>query len=886
MNLILTHEQADFDAVGALLAARLLDPETRAVLPRRLNRNVRAFLTLYGDRLPLTTFDELPREKIERVTLVDTQSLPSLKGLERGAQVHVVDHHPPTPTLDPAWSKHLEQVGATTSLLVESLEENAAQLDPIEATLLLTGIYEDTGSLSYAGTTARDVRAAAWLLEQGASLTLAADSLNQPLTSAQREVYDRLLEAAESISVHGVSIVIACAEAPGLEDEVSILAHKLRDVFDPAGLFVLVGLDGHVQLVARSSSDSVDVARVAEHFGGGGHTRAAAALIREKSLDQARSALLTLLPEVVRPAQMVGDLMSNAPQLLNPAVAIGEAADRMRRFGHEGYPVVEDGRVIGLLTRRAVDRAVAHGLADRPVRTVMDPGEWVVFPDDSIEQLQRTMVEHDWGQVPVIDRVDGRVIGIVTRTDLLRSLAGVGAGRPSPALGAELDGALPPARLALLRLVASAGEARRAAVYIVGGFVRDLLLHQPGVDFDLVVEGDAVALAQDLSQAFGGKVGSHRRFGTAKWRLDFDHPRLRAALAAQGAGPGEALPTTVDFVSARAEFYTHPTALPSVQPGSIKLDLHRRDFSINTLAIRLDGAHYGQLLDPWGGGRDLRLRQIRALHSISFIDDPTRMLRAVRLEHRLGFEIEPRTLELLEQALPLLHRVSGERLRNELELILGEPNMPAMMTRLGELGLLKAIHPALTWDAWLESRFEVARPFEAPGAWRLALAPAAAVLYVILWAIRLDPAQAAGLGDRLRLPQTTISAMQSAAELWRDRAAWAREDRPSRMVRLLEPHPEAALAAAWIALADDSAARQRLDDYLGRLRFVHPGVDGNALRALGVPQGPVVGRLLAELRQAWLDGEIKSEAEEGRHLARLLEAGGGERLRPGESDGR
>jgi tRNA nucleotidyltransferase (CCA-adding enzyme) len=875
MNLILTHDQADFDAVGALLAARLLDSEARAVLPRRLNRNVRAFLTLYGDRLPLTSFEELPREKIEGVTLVDTQSLPSLKGLERGVPVHVVDHHPPLTVLDPAWSSHLEEVGATTTLLVESLEEGAAQLDPVEATLLLTGIYEDTGSLSYAGTTARDVRAVAWLLEQGASLTLAADSLNHPLTPGQRQLYDRLLEAAESISVHGVSIVVACADAPGLEDEVSILAHKLRDLFDPAGLFVLVGLDGHVQLVARSSSDSVDVARITAHFGGGGHNRAAAALIRDQSLDQARAALLALLPEIIRPAQTVGDLMSNAPQLLDPAVTIGDAADRMRRFGHEGYPVVEGGKVVGLLTRRAVDRAVAHRLADRPVRTVMDPGELVVYPDDSVDQLQRAMVEHDWGQVPVIDRLDGRVIGIVTRTDLLRSLAGAGAGRPSPALASELERALPPARRDLLRLVAHAAETRRAALYVVGGFVRDLLLRQPSVDFDLVVEGDAVALALDLSRSFGGKVGSHRRFGTAKWRLDAGDARLQAVLAAQGADTVDSLPLSLDFVSARAEFYAHPTALPSVQPGSIKLDLHRRDFSINTLAIRLDGAHYGQLLDPWGGGRDLRLRQIRALHSISFIDDPTRMLRAVRLEHRLGFEIEPRTLQLLEQALPLIHRVSGERLRNELELILAESNMPAMMRRLEELGLLRAIHPALTWDAWLESRFESARRFEPPATWRMLPAPPAEVLFVGLWAIRLGPVQAASLGDRLRLPQTTITAMRSGAEAWRDRAAWAQEDRPSRRVRLLEPHPEAALAAAWIALADDSAARHALDDYLGRLRFVHPGIDGDALRALGLAPGPRYRLLLTELREAWLDGEVTNEVEERQRLNHLLESSPG-----------
>jgi tRNA nucleotidyltransferase (CCA-adding enzyme) len=883
MKVILTHEQADFDAVGALLAARLLDPEARAVLPRRLNRNVRAFLTLYGDRLPLTTFEDLPREKIDQVTLVDTQSLPSLKGLARDASVHVVDHHPPAPALDPGWSNHIEEVGATTTLLTEGLEEGGAQLDPVEATLMLTGVYEDTGSLSYAGTTARDVRAVAWLLEQGASLTLAADGLHHPLTAGQRELYDRLLEAAEPVLVHGISIVVACAEARGLGDEVSVLAHKLRDLFDPAGLFVVVGLDGHVQLVARSSSDSVDVSRAAEAFGGGGHNRAAAALIRGKTVDEVRSSLLALLPEIVRPAQTVGDIMSNAPQLLDPAVPIREAADRMRRFGHEGYPVVEAGKVVGLLTRRAVDRAVSHGLADRPVRTVMDPGDLVAYPEDSIEQLQRTMVEHDWGQVPVVDRADGTVIGIVTRTDLLRSLAGVGGGRAEPALAEALERALPAARRALLRLVARAAEERRVALYVVGGFVRDLLLHQPSADFDLVVEGDAVTLAHHLAGELGGKVGSHRRFGTAKWRIDRDEPRLAAALAGQGAATLDDLPPTLDFVSARAEFYAHPTALPSVQPGSIKLDLHRRDFSVNTLAIRLDGAHYGQLLDPWGGGRDLALRQIRALHSISFIDDPTRMLRAVRLEHRLGFTIEPRTLELLEQALPLLHRVSGERLRSELELILDEPSRSAMMARLQGLGLLQAIHPALTWEAWLETRFAAAYDFTPPSSWRMEAWPAANVLCYILWAVRLDPKQAFGLGDHLRLPQATRVAMRSAAEIWRGRENWAEAARPSQTVRLLEMHPEGALAACWLALDGSDAARQVLGDYLGRLRFVEPRVDGHALRALGLPPGPEFGRILAELRNAWLDGEISSEAEERRRLASLMEAGVGRATGPGGS---
>jgi len=869
MHLILTHEQADFDAVGALLGARLLDPEARAVVPRRVNRNLRAYLTLYGDRLPLSAYDELPRQRVDRVTIVDTQALPSVRGLTAATRVHVVDHHPPSPSLDPAWTTHIDSVGATTTLLAEGLEEAGALLDPVEATLMLVGIYEDTGSLTYAGTTARDVRAAAWLLEQGASLRLAGDFLHHPLTDDQRRLYDRLVEAAETISIHGVPVVVAAAQADGLSDEVSALAHKLRDLFDPAGLFVLVGLGDHVQLVARSSSDSVNAGRICERFGGGGHGRAAAALVRGRGLSDVRQELLALLPDVVQPGRTVGDIMSSAPQLLDPTTPIAEAADRMRRFGHEGYPVVEDGRVVGLITRRAVDRAVGHGLGAQPVRSVMDPGDLVVHPDDSVEVLQRAMIERDWGQVAVVDRRSRQVIGIVTRTDLLRSLAGVGEARPALELAAEIERALPPARYALLRIVARAAEMQRVALYVVGGFVRDLLLHQPGADFDLVVEGDAVALARELAASFGGRVSSHRRFGTAKWRLDPRDERLSSALAAAGAGADPALPPTVDFVSARAEFYTHPTALPAVQPGSIKLDLHRRDFSINTLALRLDGAHFGQLLDPWGGGRDLRARQIRVLHSISFIDDPTRMLRAVRLAHRLDFEIEPRTLELLGQALPLLHRVSGERLRAELDLILAEARRSEMMARLAALGLLAAIHPRLGWDEWLAARFAAASAFEPPASWRLGRTPSASELSYLLWTIRLGRATAQEVGARLRLPRAVIGAMGSAAALWSERAPWSGASASDRR-RALDEHSELSLAALWLALADEHRVQAVLDAYLARERFVEPHTDGHALRARGIPPGPQYARLLGALRDAWLDGAVASDAEERDLLERLL----------------
>ena len=869
VHLILTHDQADFDAVASLLAASLLEPQAVAVLPPRVNRNVRGYLTLYGERFHLLEQTDLASKRVGQVTLVDTQSLLTVKGVSRKTQVEVVDHHPAGSGLDSSWKCHLEQVGATTTLLVEALLEAEPALDMPAATLLLLGIYEDTGSLSYPGTTPRDVRACAWLLEQGASLRVADEFLNQPLSPGQRRLYERLLEEAETLHYHGLPVLIACGSAEGMPDEVSALAHKLGDVFDVSGLFMLVRLNGNIQLVARSTSASIDVAKIAERFGGGGHSRAAAALIRDGDLAASRQQLIQALEQLVEPVRTVAEIMSRDPQILNLGRSIAEAAELMRQFGHEGYPVTDGGRVVGLLTRRAVDRAMSHRMGVHPVSQVMEAGSVTVSPGDSLHRLQRLMIEHNWGQVPVVDPTGGQVIGIVTRTDLLKALGQ--DGEPSQAsLAPRLEASLPPARLGLLKLVSAEAEALGAALYLVGGFVRDLLLDLPSVDFDLVVEGDAIALAGRLAERFGGKLSSHQRFGTAKWRLDRDHAGLRAALGTAHEPVG-GLPLSLDLVSARTEFYTHPTALPSIARGSIKLDLHRRDFSINTLALRLDGRHYGELLDPWGGGRDLRERQIRVLHSLSFVDDPTRMLRAVRLENRLGFVIEERTLELLHRALPTLEDVSGERIRGELSQIFREDHLLDIMARLQELGLLPAIHPALSWSEPLGRQFLAARSFSPPPSWRLEGPHSQESLLYAVWLAGLGTQARADLCDRLHFPQALRQVVVQTGQFPCELEARAETLEPSEAVDCLEGVVQGALVASWLTLADRAPARRLLEQYLESWRWVTPHSDGRQLQRLGVPSGPAYRRILRGLRAAWLDGEVRSPDEEDTLLEQLVE---------------
>jgi len=867
MHLIMTHEQADFDAIASLLAARTLEPNALAVLPRRLNRNVRAFLTLYGAALPLVEFHDLHRTRVHCITLVDTQTTPSVKGQSDDTRFVVVDHHPPNENLPASWVTHIEEVGATATLYTEAVMEAGLELSPIMATLLLLGIYEDTGSLSYKNTTPRDVRASAWLLEHGASLSIASDFLNHPLSAEQRELYNYLLEAAVTYDIQGLSVVVACGKAMGMMDEISTIAHKLRDIFDPDGLFVMVALNDHIQMVARSTTDMIDVGKVAEEFGGGGHTRAAAALIRDRKMDDLCTDLHAVLDRMVVPVLTVGQIMSRGPQLLEGDETIASASALMQRFGHEGYPVVQDGHIVGLLTRRAVDRAMTHKLGKRPVSSIMEAGGLRVKPEDSIQTLQRLMIEHGWGQIPVEDPESGHIIGIVTRTDLIKTMGEDVSRQPQRDMVEQLERALPPARLDLLRVISREAEARADALYIVGGFVRDLLLETPSLDFDLVVEGDAIGLAKTLGELYGGRVSSHRRFGTAKWQIDPDSTALQEAMDGQSM---DVLPSNLDFVSARTEFYTHPTALPSVQRGSIKLDLHRRDFTLNTLALRLDGRYFGQLLDHWGGVRDLEEKNIRVLHSLSFVDDPTRMLRAVRLEQRLGFEIEPRTLELLQQALPLMDRVSGQRIRHELEQIFDEPNADGIMQRLASLDLLQSIHPGLVWDGWTAHCFRAIRNFEVDPAWHLEQ-PSRDVLRYAALTYRMDAIVAADVCKRLRFPgwmQRNIVAVNRVGhQLMSDQEEFT----PSRVVRILETCREEALAALWMCLEDKPAIQQWVHNYLTSWRNVAPTVDGHDLQRLGLSPGPAYRNILWSLRAAWLDGIVQNEEQEAAYMQHLVD---------------
>ncbi len=890
LTVILTHEHTDFDALASMLAAAKLYPEAYPVLPRQLNRNVREFLTLYRNELPFVAAHELPARRIDHAIVVDTQAYAPIRRMSNQTTIHIIDHHEAQrPSLPAGWTSEGDRVGATTTLLVEKLQARGVTLSSIEASCLLLGIYEDTGALTYSATTERDALAVGYLLHpaRGARLDILGRFLHHPLSPQQQVLLQQLITHSEPYEFGGQPMIIATAHLRDYDDEISTLAHRVRDLYEPAAVFLLVDLGDRIQIVARSTTDTTDVGQITSQLGGGGHDRAAAALVRGQSLFEVKSRLIELLQQSVRPTVTVAEIMSWGVQSLDPDLAVGDAAARMERFGFEGYPVADLGKVVGMLTRREVDRALRHGMHQAPVAQIMSRGSYSVTPEDGLDVLQRRMMETGWGQMPVVDRESGQMVGIVTRTDLIK-LWGGEPRRVSQAdeINARMQALLPQPLITLLLKSGEAASQLNYPLYAVGGFVRDLLLDRPNFDIDLVVEGDAIALARLLAQTYGGHVRSHRRFGTAKWVVRpegsmagatsipgqhraeeheaDDEPVEEELIEYRGAAEGldvvvRDLPvSSLDFVTARTEFYEHPTALPTVERSSIKLDLHRRDFTINTLAIHLNPERRGELLDFYNGKEDLENGVIRVLHSLSFVEDPTRILRAVRFEQRFQFQIEPRTEQLIVDALDLIGRISPARLRHELELILEEREPEHALARLQQMRVLEHIDRHLTYDRWIADRFvdlrnalhESPLPEEMPR------------LYLALWLYRLDRAADLSVTDRLRLRADTQRVLADVRAMQRQLTELGRPAlRPSEIDAILQPSSPAARRVVRVA-CESWLVQQRIDFYERNLMHVKISLDGHHLRALGIPPGPVYRQILTTVRAARLDGTIQTAEDE------------------------
>lgn len=861
MEIITSHANTDFDALAAMVAAKKIYPDAGIVMTGAANRNVREFLALHDDIIETFDFRHISEKTVSRLIVVDTKigrRLGELKELayKPGVEVFTFDHHPSTPEDIPITRDFSEKVGATTTILVKIIRDKGMRITPSEATLFALGIHEDTGSLTFKTTTYDDAEALAYLMAKGANIDMIHRFLNPALTPDQHELLDRLLHAAEVIDVYGTPVMITKADVSEYIEGGSVVVHKLADIENVDVIFALLSQEDRVYVIARSRTDAVDVGKILEEMGGGGHAQAASAHIKDGDIGKVEEKLVKEIYGHVKQPPVAREIMSSPVRTVDAEMTIREANKLMVKYGYSGLPVVEDGKLVGLIGRREIDKAAHHGLSHAPVKGFMMRRIEPVTPETPLPEIQKFLSDENIGRVPVVK--NGNVVGIISRTDVLKALGGVDYLNKSRAIqvaapqysrgeiAQKIKTLLPGGVQLLLREIGDLADRSGYSIYLVGGIVRDLLLNFRNLDVDIVVEGDAVDFAKLVVEKLGGRIRPHHKFGTAVVIFP-DGFRL-------------------DFASARAEFYERPAALPQVEPTSVRQDLARRDFTINAMAVSLNSKDYGRLLDFFNGQRDLRYRRIKVLHNLSFVEDPTRIFRGARFEQRLGFKFDPDTETFLRKAIDmdLVGHLSDVRIRDELMLILSEGKPFKILKRLDELGALKIVHVKIKVDNKLkllftrmdEATVELDHYFAVPVQEKL--------IYLAAMLGDLKRKATYAWCDRMKLKKSEkaklVEMILETPEVLRKIEETARM-KNSEIYNLLHPLTAESLIFMY-AMSSNLRAQKRIHVYLSSLRGVKLSVDGRTLRKMGFPPSPVYNTVLKDLLAAKLDGKVGTpEAE-------------------------
>ncbi|SOC40654.1 CBS domain-containing protein [Salinicoccus kekensis] len=673
MQIIMSHVNTDFDALASLIAAKKLHPEAKVVIPNEQTAPVRQFLTIYRDTFDMTDDHLVKWEEVTGLILVDTASLSRLGNYTKKLDaekldITVYDHHPPGSKVVKAARRVIEPVGATVTLLIEEIIRRKIPISSFEATLFGLGLYTDTGSFTFPNTTDRDFQAASFLMKNEMNLEIIQRFADYKLTPGQQDLLNQLFRNAKTYYRDGLKFLVCAYQIDVYLRELATIADKLLDISGADMVLTVVKMEKHVHIVGRCNSNRVNLLPLLEKFDGGGHPQAGSATVKREELEEVLQQVNSHLDLILKPAITAEDIMASPVKMLPPDTKIREAGHLMYRYGHSGYPVVEDDRLIGIITRRDLDKANHHGLGHAPIKAYMSRNPRTIKPETTIEEMQRLIIDNNIGRLPVME--DGQPIGIVTRTDIIEVMHNQELSedlrRPDiKNLKEEMEKQLPESTNSLLTDISRTAERADMRVYLIGGIVRDLFLERPNDDIDIVVEGNGIDFAEHLRTDYGGSVKMHETFGTASWI----HP----------SG------LYIDVTSARLEYYERPASLPDVELSTLSEDLYRRDFTINSMALCLNPEVFGDLVDPFNGQADLRSKTIKVLHNLSFIDDPTRILRAVRFETRFDFLMDKQTESLALNSMARMRDLSAHRIVEEMKRLFKDEDPPGTIKRLFKL---------------------------------------------------------------------------------------------------------------------------------------------------------------------------------------------------------
>jgi len=861
MLVITSHLNLDFDGFASAHLLSLYYSDSVLVFPGSKEKKLRTFLSDTRLDLPpdcsLTEFDQMT--DITGLIVADTSSkrrIGKLSGvLEKLGRdsVTVFDHHAsPSDSID-AGRVFQQETGATTSIVVHFLKDMNIQIPSDYATLGVMGIYEDTDFLSFPATTYMDADAVSWLLKQGADLNAVTVALKHPLSERQIELFNQLVPVIERYKIKDRTIAVAQFISDRFEPDISSVTHRLMELEDLRLFFCILQMENKTYLIGRNLYDDIDLKKLFSGFEGGGHKNIFTAIFKNRTVLEVRLELdkaLESLPSFLR----ARDIAMPPVAVVEWNESISSVIRRMNQLRVNSLPVRdEQGQLTGVVTRQDLDYAILHEYEELAVSNITRFDVFSVDPDVDMERVRDMFMEKNVKMAFLME--EGEVTGIITRTAAFRNAVHFNETRMKRiSYGERLRRLLPENLMSTINAAGNIADERGVQLYIVGGFVRDLLLRRPNLDLDFVVDRNGIEFAEQLADKLNARCVAHEKFNTA------------VVITPEGM--------RLDIATSRFEVYSKPGALPDITSATIFHDLYRRDFTINAMAIRLNKDGFGELVDYFGGRRDLKEGIIRVLHSLSFIDDPTRMIRAIRFKHRFKFRIGKATLSLMKSAasLGVVEKVSGHRFLKEIQALFSTRNASIILEDLEKIGGLRFFHREIKLDPFARN---LATNVDSVVAWHRLLFRENIqewLLYLFSLMIhatteqKLEVSKKLALGNSLTRQVLRFRGCLRGLEIFFHRKGKRKRSRVVEVLGGLEP--EILLFA--LAYFEEESIKRTISNFITSLKDFPFYVNGTDLVDRGISPGPEIRELLEETYRRVIDRDITDESGQLEVLETLL----------------
>ncbi|MGM0440906.1 MAG: DHH family phosphoesterase [Elusimicrobiota bacterium] len=824
MKLIVTHKGADFDGLASLVAAGVLNPDFTLYLPGSPEKKVREYMEKEELPAKLSRYRDIRYKNLEELIVVDTgylKRLGKVKDLIReDTRVYIYDHHPKTEMDIEAHRTVHKSWGATVTIFLEEMMKKNIEITPRQATLFMLGVYEDTGCLTYPLTSAHDLEAVSYLLKQGASLNKVSEYAIHHMDEEQVHLLSELLNNKVFISLEPEKILFTWTRLDNYVEELSVVVGKIMDILNPAALFAILEIREQIICIARSSSDDIDVGKVVSRLGGGGHMSAASVKFnsRDKSIVELKSDIREILLNRKK------DIINEGYTRIIPSNhSVKRAYQTLNHLNLRYAPVGDkEGNIYGLVLREELAKALKHDMGDHLVDEFITEKVSVAG--------EKKLVDENFP--PSYDTREYKINPVFKD------------------ISEKLDNQLSEDIKRLIKKISRVAENMGVNVYLVGGLVRDILMGNSHKDIDIIVGGDGIKFAKVLADKLGGSSYNHGKFKTSVVKTSTRE---------------------IDVATLRREYYRVPAALPEVEKGDLRQDLYRRDFSINAMALQISPAEeYGKLIDYFGGLEDLSDKKIRILYPLSFVEDPTRIFRAIRFAQRFGFKLTAPTVKQLKKtvSMDIQERLTPDRIKDEIGLILNEPEPHKILKRLDQLGGLKCISEELkiTGKVYRSIKKFNKKLKDLPPDLQQKVRKNKDKIMLLIILSSLSEKEGVRVLEQFNFSRKIINTFKMLKK-YKKRISGiiSRKLSRARIFKSLNFMPRRSLEYLLFVLENDKG-KENVVKYLTEISLIEPKISGDDLIEMGFKPSPIFSRIIYALRIARINGKLTSLKDEKRYI--------------------